>query len=233
VTADPRTLHEVYLPHFKRVVDEGVASVMSSYNSANGEWCGQNKALLTDILRDEWGFKGFVQSDWMFGMRDAKKAALAGQCVEMPLKNVFHRFLKDLVESGQVPEELVDEAALRILRQQVRFAQGRNPHDYTADVIGSEHHRQLAREAAQKSIVLLKNEDSVLPLAGVKHTWPSSASSPTRPTPVTADRAPRSRSMSSRPCRASLLHPTLPSTSSTPTGATWSKPRSWRSSPTW
>jgi beta-glucosidase len=95
---------------------------MSAYNSVNGEWCGQNKPLLTDILREQWGFHGFVQSDWMFGMRDARKAALAGQCVEMPLKNVFHRFLGDLVKSGEVPQELVDEAALRILRQQVRFA---------------------------------------------------------------------------------------------------------------
>jgi len=64
-----RHLHEVYLPHFKRVVDEGVASIMSAYNSLNGEWAGQNRDLLTGILRDQWGFQGFVQSDWMFGMR--------------------------------------------------------------------------------------------------------------------------------------------------------------------
>ena len=64
-----RHLHEVYLPHFKRVVDEGVASIMSAYNSLNGEWAGQNRDLLTGILCDQWGFQGFVQSDWMFGMR--------------------------------------------------------------------------------------------------------------------------------------------------------------------
>jgi beta-glucosidase len=167
VTADQRTLHEVYLPHFKRVVDEGTASLMSSYNSVNGEWAGQNKALLTGILQDEWGFQGFVQSDWVLGVRDAKKAALAGQHVEMPFRNLYHRFLPDLIENGEVPAELVDDAALRILRQQVRFAQGRDPRDYGPEVIGCEAHRRLAREAAQKNIVLLKNEGNVLPLRGV------------------------------------------------------------------
>jgi beta-glucosidase len=167
VTADQRTLHEVYLPHFKRVVHEGTASIMSSYNSVNGEWSGQNKALLTGILQDEWGFRGFVQSDWVLGVRDAKKAALAGQHFEMPYRNLFYQFLADLIENGEVPAELVDDAALRILRQQVRFAQGRDPSDYGLEVIGCEAHGRLAREAAQKNIVLLKNEGNVLPLRGV------------------------------------------------------------------
>jgi beta-glucosidase len=78
VRADPRTLHEVYLRHFKRVVDEGVASIMTAYNSVNGEWARQNKALLTDILQTPWGFQGYVQTDWVWGMRDAKTAALVG-----------------------------------------------------------------------------------------------------------------------------------------------------------
>ena len=71
ITVDEAALHEVYLPHFKRIVDEGVAVVMSAYNSVNGEWCGESPALLTRILRDEWGFTGFVISDWIFGLRDA------------------------------------------------------------------------------------------------------------------------------------------------------------------
>jgi beta-glucosidase len=168
VTADERTLHEVYLPHFKRVVIEGVASVMSAYNSVNGEWAGQNKALLTDILQKQWGFQGYVQSDWIFGMRDAKKAALAGQHIEMPWRNVYYRFLPGLVKSGEVPLAVVDDAALRILRQLVRFAQGRDPREYTSNVIDCEAHRHLARESAQKSIVLLKNEEKVLPLRDVQ-----------------------------------------------------------------
>jgi beta-glucosidase len=65
VSIDPRSLHEVYLPHFRRVVDEGVASVMSAYNSVNGEWAGQNRELLTDILKATWGFQGFVMTDFI------------------------------------------------------------------------------------------------------------------------------------------------------------------------
>jgi beta-glucosidase len=168
VIIDPRSLHEVYLPHFKRVVDEGVASVMSAYNSVNGEWAGQSRALLHDILKHQWGFTGFVQTDWVFGMRDAKRGALAGQDLEMPFRNLYHRYLPQLVERGEVPVTVVDDAALRILRQQVRFAQGRDPRDYTQEVVGCEAHRHLSREAAQKSIVLLQNNGDVLPLDKVR-----------------------------------------------------------------
>lgn len=168
VQVDPRALHEVYLPHFKKVVDAGVASVMSAYNSVNGEWAGQNRTLLHDILVEQWGFDGVVQTDWVFGMRDAKQAALAGQHLEMPTQNLFHRFLPDLVATGEVPVAVIDNAALRLLRQQVRFGQGRNPSDYTPEIIGCETHRRLAREVAQKSIVLLKNEGDLLPLKGIR-----------------------------------------------------------------
>jgi beta-glucosidase len=168
VIIDPRSLHEVYLPHFKRVVDEGVASVMSAYNSVNGEWAGQSRSLLQDILKRQWGFKGFVQTDWVFGMRDAKQGALAGQDLEMPFRNLYHRFLPQLVARDEVPVAIVDDAALRILRQQVRFAQGRDPRDYTQDRVGCEAHRRLSREAAQKSIVLLRNRGDILPLDNVR-----------------------------------------------------------------
>jgi beta-glucosidase len=168
VTIDERALHEVYLPHFKRCVDAGVASIMSAYNSVNSEWCGQNAVLLTDILKREWGFAGFVLTDFIFGMRDAKKAALAGQDLEMPFQNLYGRFLQTLVEAGEVPVACIDDAVLRLLRQQVRFAQGRNPETYTPAVVGCAAHRQLAREAAQKSIVLLKNAGDLLPLRGVQ-----------------------------------------------------------------
>jgi beta-glucosidase len=168
VTIDPRALHEVFLPHFRRVVGEGVASVMSAYNSVNGEWCGQNRELLTSVLKERWGFQGFVVTDFIFGMRDAKKAALAGQDVEMPFGILFPRDLKGLIERGEVPSERVDDAALRILRQQVRFGQGRNPQDYGPEVVGCEAHRRLAREAAQKGIVLLKNDSGLLPLRNLR-----------------------------------------------------------------
>jgi beta-glucosidase len=160
----PRALHEIYLAHFKRVVDEGVAAVMSAYNSVNGEWCGQNKTLLTDILKQQWGFGGYVLTDFMFGMRDAKKAALAGQDLEMPFQMHFHQHLKSLVEDGQVPLERIDDAALRLLRQQLRLVR---PGAYDAEQVGSASHRALAREAAEKSMVLLQNEGDVLPLQDV------------------------------------------------------------------
>src|SRR5436305_10525089 len=101
-------------------------------------------------------------------MRDARKAAFAGQDREMPFQNLFHRHLKGLVERGEVPLARIDDAALRLLRQQVSVAQGRNPSDYPSDVVGSEAHHQLAREAAQKSIVLHKTEGNLLPLTNVQ-----------------------------------------------------------------
>lgn len=164
VAIGDRALHEVYLPHFKAAVEAGVASVMSAYNSVNGEWAGQNRTLLTTILKEEWGFRGFVITDFIFGMRDALKAGLSGLDVEMPFSMHFHRHLKTLVEAGRVPRARIDDAALRVLRQQVRFAQGRDPKDYRRSVVGCAAHRALAREAAQKSIVLLRNEGAILPL---------------------------------------------------------------------
>jgi beta-glucosidase len=107
-------------------------------------------------------------TDFIFGLRDARKAVLAGQDVEMPFSLHFHSALKDLVQRGEVPLARIDDAVLRVLRQQVRFAQGRDPANYTTDIVGCAAHRQLAREAAQKSIVLLRNENAALPLVNVK-----------------------------------------------------------------
>ena len=168
VTADARTLHEVYLAHFKRVVDAGVASVMTAYNSVNGEWAGQNKELIAGILKGMWGFSGFAVTDFISGMRDAKKAALAGQDVEMPFATIFAQHLKGLVERGEVPKERIDDAAFRVLRQQVRFAQGRDPAAYPKSLVGSASHRALARAVAEKAVVLLKNDGGLLPLAGTE-----------------------------------------------------------------
>ena len=168
VTVAERPLQEIYLRHFKRVVDAGVAAVMSAYNSVNGDWCGQSPDLLTRILKREWGFAGFVITDFIFGLRDAKKAVLAGQDIEMPFAMHFDRDLEALVAKGEVPAARIDDACLRILRQQVRFAQGRDPSQYGRAVIGCAAHRAIAREAAAKSIVLLKNDGGLLPLRGVR-----------------------------------------------------------------
>jgi beta-glucosidase len=159
----PRPLHEVYLPHFKQVVDAGVACVMSAYNSVNGEWCGQNRALLTDILKTRWGFSGFVMTDFLMGIRDAKRAILAGQDLEMPCQMHFRADLARCVAEGSVPIGRIDDAARRILRTQRRLGA---PRDIPRAVLGCAEHRALAREAARKAIVLLQNERGLLPLAG-------------------------------------------------------------------
>ncbi|MEI8240214.1 MAG: glycoside hydrolase family 3 N-terminal domain-containing protein [Actinomycetota bacterium] len=100
VQVDDTALHEVFLPHFRRVVDEGVASVMSAYNSVNGEWCGQSHQLLTDVLRDEWGFEGFVISDWILGLRDAGTSVNAGLDIEMPYRMVRQQHLPAAIAAG-------------------------------------------------------------------------------------------------------------------------------------
>jgi beta-glucosidase len=163
VTIAARPLHELYLPHFKQVVDAGVAAVMSAYNSVNGEWCGQSRALLTDVLKRRWGFAGFVVTDFVMGIRDAKTAILAGQDLEMPLQMHFAQDLARLIEAGEVPMARVDDAARRILTQQRALGL---PREMPDSVLGCPEHRALAREAARKSIVLLQNEGGVLPLSG-------------------------------------------------------------------
>ncbi len=163
VQIDERALHEVYLPHFKRAIDAGCATVMSAYNKMNGEYCGQHRELLTEILRGEWGFDGFVHSDWVMGVYDVKGAA-AGLDVENPEPRVFGAALIAAVESGAIAPEVIDTAASRILRVYYRFACADDPlPEYGLELVASPTHIKVALEAAEKSAVLLKNE-GVLPL---------------------------------------------------------------------
>lgn len=164
VRADERTLREVYLPQFKRVVDAGVAAVMSGYNQVNGDYCAESRHLLREILKDEWGFRGFVVSDWFTGVHDGVKAANAGLDLEMPLVRVFGRKLLAGIGRGAVKPDVVDEAARRILRRRIEFETRPDPRAYDASVIRAPAHVSLAREAAEKSMVLLKNAGPVLPL---------------------------------------------------------------------
>ncbi len=164
VQIDERALHEVYLPHFKRAIDAGCATVMSAYNKMNGEYCGQHRELLTDILRCEWGFDGFVHSDWVMGVYQVYGAA-AGLDVENPEPRVFGTALIEAVQKGSVEPEVVDRACERILRVYYRFACAEDPlPEYHMDLVASPKHTAIALEAAEKSAVLLKN-DAVLPLA--------------------------------------------------------------------
>ena len=162
---DERSLHEVYLPHFKRCIVEGAAaSVMSAYNKINGVYCGEHPALLNDILRDDWGFKGFVESDWFLGTRSTAAAINAGMDIEMP---VDYRFddekIMAAIATGELTEETISRNAGRALYQKVAFDLA-NREIPDASVVECSQHIELAREVAEKSFVLLKNE-AVLPLS--------------------------------------------------------------------
>ena len=157
VSIDERALHEVYLPHFKRIVDEGVACVMTAYNSVNGEWCGENTALISDILRDEWGFTGFVISDWIFGLRDGVKSLQAGLDVEMPYRMIRNAPIVSALSEGLITEELVGSAVARTLTTMLKFNVGKLPVS-DRSVVMCDEHLVLSQEVAEKSMVLLKNE---------------------------------------------------------------------------
>jgi beta-glucosidase len=167
VRVSEEDLEKVYLPHFRRAVEEGAASVMSAYNSVNGEWCGQNRYLLTTILKERWGFDGFVVSDFVFGIRDGVAAVNAGMDLEMPARLFIDDRVVEAVDRGEIALQRVDDAVLRLIRQQLRFEQVGDG-DYGPEVVACEKHRALAREVATRAIVLLKNEPvegrPVLPL---------------------------------------------------------------------
>ncbi|MCU1633364.1 MAG: beta-glucosidase, partial [Micrococcaceae bacterium] len=169
VSVDEHALHEVYLPHFKAVVEAGADSVMSSYNRVRGEYMDVNRALLTDVLRHEWGFSGFVTSDWVFGTHDAVASLQAGMDVEMPLRLLRARDLPAALRSGDVDRATVLLSARRILRTSVMHAATREVVRPSAALIASPAHRALAYQVAAESIVQLKNETTgaapLLPLA--------------------------------------------------------------------
>ncbi|MFK7797939.1 MAG: beta-glucosidase [Aureispira sp.] len=170
VEVDDRTLREVYLPHFKKVVQEGkAASLMSAYNYVRGEQCGANKELLTDILREEWGFEGFVSSDWIYGLYDGIGGIKAGLDVEMPWQQQYkYKTIKKGIKSGEITLQQIDAMVTRILRTRLRFAFAKDKMDYDQGLIANEQHIQLAREVAEKSMVLLKN-NNVLPFQSAKN----------------------------------------------------------------
>ncbi len=157
-----RVLREVYLPHFKRVIDSGCATVMSAYNKVNGVYCGHNRHLLRTILKEEWDFEGFVHSDWVKGVYGAD-AAEAGLDVENPDAVFFGENLEEAVEDGEVSEAAIDEAVRRILRTQFLFERRTDPQSYERQNICAPAHTALALEAAEKSITLLENRNDTLP----------------------------------------------------------------------
>jgi beta-glucosidase len=165
VEMDERTLREVYLPHFKRCVEEGCATIMSAYNKIRGEYCGHNAYLLREILKNDWEFEGFVHSDWMYGVKNTVSGITGGLDVEMPRAKYYtKRRIKRAIENGKIPIELINDAARRVIKTVLRFTTRKDPQIYDKNLIACDNHIKLSREVAEKSMVLLKNEHKILPL---------------------------------------------------------------------
>ena len=161
---DERTLREIYLKPFEAAVRvAGAMSVMPAYNKVNGDYCSENEHLLNEILRGEWGFKGFTVSDWG-GTHSTMGAALHGLNVQMTGDNYLGQPVIDSIKAGVLSEKVVDDKVRELLR--VRFAVEPIAEDQANTKVASRpESRQAALDIARKSIVLLKNEDSVLPIS--------------------------------------------------------------------
>ena len=164
VTADERTLREVYLPHFKKVIQEGKpASIMSAYNKVRGKYSGSNEELLTNILKKEWEFDGFISTDWMYGIYDGIEAINAGLNVEMPWQDEYsYGTIKDGLKEDKIKVKDIDELVLSTLKTRLKYAFSYDSIDYNQELILNESHIDLAREVSEESMVLIKNEN-ILP----------------------------------------------------------------------
>lgn len=160
---DERALREYYLPAFEIAVKEArPATVMCSYNKVNGTYASDHKVLLTDILREEWGFDGAVITDWG-AMHDRVEGFKAGLDLEMPgSKGAFDKLVKEAVRSGRLSEADIDRSVLRLLRLIDRTKERVSKQDDKQEMF--RRHHALARRAAQSGGILLKNEGAILPL---------------------------------------------------------------------
>ncbi|MGC8595574.1 MAG: glycoside hydrolase family 3 protein [Candidatus Kryptoniota bacterium] len=173
---DEQTLRKIHMPGYVEAVKEGVGTIMVSYSSWNGVKMSANKYLLTDVLKGELGFKGFLVSDWaainqLPGDYSNQVEAAVNAGIDMIMvPDDYKKFistLTDLVNQGRVPISRIDDAVRRILR--IKFLKGLFDHPYAdrafTSTIGSESHRELARQCVRESLVLLKNENKLLPLS--------------------------------------------------------------------
>lgn len=163
VKVDEATFHEVYGPHFKTVIDAGADAVMTAYNSVNGEYCGQNAWLIRQTLRKDWGFTGIVASDFVWRLRDVTKSVKAGLNIEEPFHQQRYTKLRAALDRGDVTWDDIRELGERILDTQLRFYAQRDMREPAGTMAGAEH-AALAREVAEQSMVLLKNDARALPL---------------------------------------------------------------------
>ena len=160
-TISPRAMREIYLPAFEYIVKTAQPwTVMCSYNKINGVFSSQNRWLLTDVLRGEWGFKGIVMSDW--GAVSDRVAALnAGLNLEMPPSNTDNQIVA-AAKDGRIPAAQLDEMAQGMIDLVAKARPAMSQDGYRYDV---DAHNEVARQAAVESMVLLKNEDATLPVA--------------------------------------------------------------------
>ena len=157
---DERTLREIYFPAFETAVKKAQPyTFMCSYNQINGTFASENKWLLTDVLRGEWGFKGYVMSDWG-AVNDRVKGLEAGLELEMPASGGDNdAMIVKAVKDGALEEKILDQAVARILRIIFEYADHRKPQEFTM-----EKDHEEAQHIAEESMVLLKNENHILPL---------------------------------------------------------------------
>ncbi len=170
VQVDERALREIYLPTFEASVREGhVWTVMSSYNCVNGAHSSANRYLLTDVLDKGWGFDGMVMSDWD-GVHAVAPTINAGNNVEMPGPPVFltPENVKAALAKGETTQAAIDESVRRTVRTMIRTGLLDGPWHANPAEVNSPAHQKLARELAEQGIVLLKNDDGVLPLNASK-----------------------------------------------------------------
>ncbi|TYT24326.1 glycosyl hydrolase [Dictyoglomus thermophilum] len=162
---DERTLREIYLASFEKAVKDAKPwTVMAAYNKLNGEYCTQNEYLLNDVLKEEWGFEGFVVSDWG-AVDDRVKGLKAGLDLEMPGNmGINDKKIVEAIKKGELSEDILNKAVERILR--IIFKAIKNKKD-SVNVDFNIHH-ELAIKVAREGIVLLKNDDKILPIKSYK-----------------------------------------------------------------
>lgn len=169
--ADERTLHELYLKGFRAAVCKAHSySIMNAYNKVNGSHCSENKKLLDDILREKWGYDGVVISDWG-SVHTTKESAGTSMDIEMSVTSDFDNYyyarpLIKAVNKGEVPEEAIDKKVKNILRLMYRLKLiGLEAADRKQGIYSNMEHWQDALDTAREAIVLLKNEDNILPIS--------------------------------------------------------------------
>ena len=166
VIVDERTLREIYLPAFEAAVKEAhVGAIMAAYNKVNGSWCTANWYLLTNVLRNDWGFDGLVMSDWG-ATHSIGQVVTAGTDLEMPGPGLLSAAnLSKGLDDGTIPKSAIDHAVKNILRAAIRagLADSVQPMPDNS-VVGSAEHQAIALRAGEEGMVLLKNDSNLLPL---------------------------------------------------------------------